>query len=206
MNVTMAGVLLVLQLSMALVLCWSCLCRATKTNGDTRREVRWAMVFEGAAAGLLLGAPFLPALMPEFFEWEVGTTPVAIWMILLVSILTVQLVTAKYWQQGVPERFQVGYQRPASSMLAFALAVVAIGIALGTGIGQAEASTSGQRQPDAHAHRNISPGPTEEEVPLGAVREGGTFVCNAPEGCVGMTGRVFGYYLEAAPRCQRPGV
>lgn len=106
MKLTMQEMLLIMQLGMALTIGWSCLCRVSKMDGDTRREVRWAMVFQAFAAGVLLGAPFLPVLMPLDFSYPALTTPDAVWVLLLVSIVVVQLVTAKYWREGVPQVFQ----------------------------------------------------------------------------------------------------
>ena len=107
-------VFLILQVALALFLCWSTLCRATKTNGDTRTEVRWAMAFEGFASGLLLGAPFLPLLMPRDVHWAPFETPAEVYLVFLVAIVIVQLATAKYWRAGVPEVFQKPVERPAS--------------------------------------------------------------------------------------------
>lgn len=149
------GIMLVLQVLMAMVLAWSCLCRATKTNGDTRREVRWAMTFEGVAVGLLGGAPFLPVLMPadtqaiaNYFHtaWPPGHTPLAIWILFLVSIFGVQLATAKYWRDGVPRQLQVrrmAEEPPeppalrvvaAGGLVAMFVTVVASGAAAGMGL------------------------------------------------------------------------
>lgn len=180
------GVLLLLQLVMAAVLCWSCLCRVTKTNGDTRREVRWAMVFEGGCAGLLFGAPFFPWLMPDEFDHPLGTTPTWVWLVFLFSILVVQFVTAKYWARGVPHVFQLAQEpgplpEPAPQghprMLALIAAVFAVvSLAL-------PRTASAEAPPDG--------------APLVAVPAGGVINCYASGGCVGMSAALYHQLRQA---------
>jgi hypothetical protein len=98
--------LLFIQLALALAIMYSCFCRLTKTDADTHREVRWSFLFQFTCAGILFGAPFLPALMPHEMQWKAGTTPTWAWVMLMLSGWLVQVVTARYWADGVPESFQ----------------------------------------------------------------------------------------------------
>lgn len=112
---TSSVLLLLVQVGMCMVLAWSVICRATRMNEYTLREVRWAMAFEGIAAGLLGGSWLLPSAMPYETElvanyfgtsWPIGHTPDAVWLLFLLSMLNVQLVTVKHWHDGVPQSFQ----------------------------------------------------------------------------------------------------
>lgn len=171
------ALLLAVQVAMAMVLAWSCLCRATKMNGDTRREVRWSMAFEATAVGLVGGAPILPALMPRdtqaiasYFgtSWPVGHTPAGIWALFLLSILVVQLVTAKYWRAGVPAVFQ----QPTPAMPLRALAVVGLAaIILGLSLGAPAPVGATSSVDDEVTH----------------VRTGQPFTCPYASGCVVMS-------------------
>lgn len=116
--------LLVAQLAIAAVLLWTCLCRITRTDENTIREIRWAFVFEGAAAGLLLGAPFLPLLDPHRYRWEAGTTPWVIWLVLLAAAAAVQVSTARHWREhGCPVEFQKGGRHTGLALAAVLLLI-----------------------------------------------------------------------------------
>lgn len=157
--------LLLVQLAVAAVLLWTCLCRITRTDENTFREIRWAFVFEGFAAGLLLGAPFLPLLDPHRYRWEAGTTPWPVWLVLLVAAAAVQVSTAKHWREhGCPVEFQRG-GRPTGLALAAVLLVIG---SLTAAPRMALAQASGE--PPAVAAMVMQPGQ--------AVR------CAAAEGCV----------------------
>lgn len=98
---------LVMQLLLALVLAYTCFCRIVKTDADTVREVRWAILFEGVAAGMVLGAPFMPMLMPREIHWPAWSTPPWIWLTLLLAVTLVQITTARFWENGkAPAQFQ----------------------------------------------------------------------------------------------------
>lgn len=101
MNAMLTG----LQMLMAAGLMYSCFCRLVRTDDNTIREVRLAIWFEAVAAGMVMGAPVLPALVPEI-TWQVGTTPRWIWLALLIAATLVQLATSRYWRDGVPHDFQ----------------------------------------------------------------------------------------------------
>jgi hypothetical protein len=103
--------LLVLQFALGCALFYSCFCRLTKTNADTVREIRWAILLEAVAAGLVAGAPLLPLMVPQLhgtspLQWMPWTTPWWIWLVLLLAATLVQLATARYWRFNVPEDFQ----------------------------------------------------------------------------------------------------
>jgi hypothetical protein len=88
-------------------LAWSCFCRLVRTDGNTVREIRWAIVFEAAAALFVMGAPYLPILMDHDW-WPPLTTPMWVWFTLLAAACGVQIATARYWKDGVPADFQRG--------------------------------------------------------------------------------------------------
>ena len=103
--------LLLVQTLFAAALLWSCFCRVVKTNAETIREIRWCIVLEACAAGMVLGAPVLPLLIPEFagrgvFRWQPWTTPAWVWVLLLIAATLMQLVTAKFWRNSPPPDFQ----------------------------------------------------------------------------------------------------
>lgn len=107
----MMPVLLVLQVVLAAMLAWSCFCRLVKTDHETVREIRLAIWFEAVAAGLVMAAPALPALVPQLLgtgllRWEPGETPTWIWLVLLAAATGMQLVTARYWRHGTPTDFR----------------------------------------------------------------------------------------------------
>lgn len=93
------------QMLFAGALAWSCFCRLVRVDMDTHREIRLTIWFEGMVAGLVLGAPILPFLVPEI-PWAPWTTPKWIWLSLLVAATLIQLATSKYWKTGVPEHFK----------------------------------------------------------------------------------------------------
>jgi hypothetical protein len=102
-----------IQFSFASALCWSCFCRLVKTGDHTHREIRWAIWLEFVAGALLMGAPDLPAMVPElrgddFGRWQPGATPVWIYLLVLIAATLMQLVTAKFWRDGTPHDFEKG--------------------------------------------------------------------------------------------------
>ena len=97
--------LVILQMLLAAALAHSCFCRLVRTDSETIREVRLAIWFEAMAAGLVLGAPVMPLMLPDA-DWDAGTTPTWIWMVLLLAAALVQIVTSRYWRGGVPVDFQ----------------------------------------------------------------------------------------------------
>lgn len=130
-------VLLIVQLVLAAMLMWTCFCRSVKTDRDTHREVRWAILFEGIAAGLVFGAPLMPVLMPPSGNhwapnWPAWSTPLGVWLVLLGAVTLVQLVTAKYWAQGqAPIQFQrTSAERTGGMVFAALLLMVGITSAL----------------------------------------------------------------------------
>jgi hypothetical protein len=85
---------LVVHEVLAGLLFWSCFCRAVKMSKRTHNAVRLAFWAESIAAVVVVFAPLR------------GWQPDAITNILLIGVTTVQLVTAYYWQHGVPAPFQ----------------------------------------------------------------------------------------------------
>lgn len=101
----LAFITLVLQTVAACALLYSCFCRLVRTDETTIREIRLAIWFESVAAGLVIGAPILP-LVPEIpTDWAPLTTPMWVWLVLLLAATLVQVVTSKFWRDGVPLDF-----------------------------------------------------------------------------------------------------
>lgn len=180
---------LLVQFALSAMLMWSCFCRLVKTDADTHREIRWAIAFEGLAAGLVLGAPFLPLLMHEA-KWRAWTTPGWVWLTLLLAVTLVQIVTARYWQSGkAPEAFQVP-KLPVPAGSAFAALLLVVGMVAMT--------------QDAFAQEPQQP------IPFAVMKPGDGAMCAAPEGCVAMPRAVFDQILEiqrqdAAKACKTRG-
>ena len=113
------------QLLFAAVLMWTCFCRLVKTDDGTHREIRWAFVFEGVAAGMVFGAPFLPILMPREAHWPAYSTPAWVWMALLCAAAMVQVATARLWLDGSAQRAYRSF--PARPAAAFAMVLLLAG-------------------------------------------------------------------------------
>lgn len=101
----MNALLLVVQTMLAFALAWTCFCRLVKTSHRTLREIRWSIWFLCIVAGLVMGAPVLPFLDPAF-TWPPLTTPLAVWLLLLLAVLIVQVATSRHWQAGPPRDFE----------------------------------------------------------------------------------------------------
>lgn len=164
-------VLLIVQLVLAAMLVWTCFCRAVKTCADTHREVRWAILLEGLAGGLVFGAPLMPVVMqpserywsPTWAEWS---TPWEVWLVLLFAVTLVQVVTAKYWAAGqAPVQFQ---RSPAER----SGGVVFAGMLLMVGLVSLAPAARAQDQREAIT------------VPIATIEQGQVVRCAAPEGCV----------------------
>jgi len=165
--------LLGVQLVLAAMLMWSCFCRLVKTDSDTYREVRWAFLFEGTAAGIVLGAPFLPWLMPEQIHWRPGTTPQWAWLALLASVAAVQIVTSRHWvtAKGVPAAFQRHGTLPRIAGGGLGIAAVALLVA---------AFVAWPQLAIADAEEQIT-------TPIYRMQPGETVTCVAADGCVVFT-------------------
>lgn len=98
---------LLLQVVFAAALAWTCFCRLVKTSARTLREIRWSLCFLCIVAGVVLGAPFLP-FMDAAFAWPPLTTPLGVWLLLLLAIFCVQLSTSRHWRHGAPAAFERG--------------------------------------------------------------------------------------------------
>lgn len=175
----MQFVLLMLQVAFAAALSWSCLCRLVKTDAETQREVRWAILLELIAAGFVGMAPLLPYLMPNDIPWAPLTTPGWVWLGLLIAATLMQLVTARYWHVGVPRQFQ----RTTNTGWAFAIVMAA--------------AVFGGWQPAAHAVAEPT-APEVKVVPFARFAAGQSVDCEDPEGCVGMTGQAYEQLMQAA--------
>lgn len=110
----MTAILLALQLVLGAALFYSCFCRLVKTDHKTIREVRWAIWLESVVAGMVVGAPVLPLMVPDFlgtgfFRWQPGETPLWVWIELLAASALMQIAASKYWRGGTPPDIQGGH-------------------------------------------------------------------------------------------------
>lgn len=87
--------LMILHELLCAALCWSCFCRATKTNSGTQLPILVSFYLLSIAA---LFATFAPLFL--------GWAPDAVSLLLLAAVTLVQTVTARYWQQQPPPAFQ----------------------------------------------------------------------------------------------------
>lgn len=97
--------MITLQLALSLAVFVICFCRLVKTDARTVSAVVLAFWFMSMSALLLVGAPFLPLLLPDECPWPVGTTPVWVYLIFMTSTLGVIGATAVHWRLGVPTIF-----------------------------------------------------------------------------------------------------
>lgn len=102
----MTELFIVLQVALAGLLAWTCFCRLVKTSARTLREIRWSIWFLGIASGLVLGAPVLP-LLDDAFTWPALTTPLGLWLLLLLAMVLVQVATSRHWRARVPRDFEL---------------------------------------------------------------------------------------------------
>jgi hypothetical protein len=174
-------VLFFLQLLLAAMCVWASFCRLTKTDDSTYREVRWSILLQGAAAGLVFGAPFLPTLMPEAAHWRPWGTPRWIWLVFVGAVTIQQLVTMKHWLAAQPLIFR----RPSPSSPAPAwhlpprgmtYAVILMGVGLVTSVPHLVAAQSG-----------IAAVPNQGGASVVAVGPGDSVRCTDAEGCVSFT-------------------
>lgn len=100
----MSGLLFV-QAVLAGALMWSCFCRLIRTNSSTLSAIRWAIWFMFVAAGLVLAAPVMP-LLDALCNWPPFTTPLWVWLVLLLAIVIVQIVTRRHWRDSVPASYR----------------------------------------------------------------------------------------------------
>lgn len=80
--------------ALSLALFYSVFCRAVRMDCRARRDVRLVFWLLGIAAIAAIAAPIQPGWRPD------GLT-----LILLAAFALVQIVTARYWCNGVPSRF-----------------------------------------------------------------------------------------------------
>lgn len=78
---------------LCVALFWSVFCRSVRTNKTTRLNFRLALLLVGLGSLLGFGAPL--------YGWQ----PDSVTMIIVLSVVCMQVVTAAYWGHGVPERF-----------------------------------------------------------------------------------------------------
>lgn len=85
---------LILHEILCMLLLWTCFCRATRTNAQTKKPILLAFYLLSVAA---LWATFAPLI---------GWMPDSVSLLLLASMTLVQTTTARFWQQSPPQAFQ----------------------------------------------------------------------------------------------------
>lgn len=96
--------MLCLHTLLAATLLWTSFCRASITSKrNTVAPVRWAFSALMAAAVLALVAPYVWDYEPDYVS-----------VALLAGIAAVQVATAAYWGNGVPESFRPKEQKPCA--------------------------------------------------------------------------------------------
>lgn len=73
---------------------YSVFCRAVRSCGSVRADIRFAFFLLGIVSCAGMAAPLVWGLIPDPFG-----------LALLAAITVVQLVTAHHWSAGVPDRF-----------------------------------------------------------------------------------------------------
>jgi hypothetical protein len=167
--------LLLIQLALAAVLMVTCFCRARKTDENTHREVRWAIVFEGVAGGLIFGAPIMPLVMVPGGtrwapSWPAWSTPVEFWLVLLLAVVLMQLATARHLANGAaPQQLQRTVH--ARGGIVFAGMLLMVGMASQLAVARTPTQEAALSAPQAiHA-------------PMYHLKQGQSVECNSPEGC-----------------------
>lgn len=76
-------------------LLWTCFCRLVHTNNETIPAIRFAFFALGSTALVAAAAPWV-------WEYEAG------WPALIITLATLvmQIITSRFWRQGVPHRLQ----------------------------------------------------------------------------------------------------
>ena len=97
---TQLDIAVLLHELLCVALFYSCFCRAVKSDMRVHLDVRVAFNLLGSAACGGFAAPVM-GYQPHWF----GLT-------LLAAVVYTQWVTAKHWQQGVPDKFIKPEHRP----------------------------------------------------------------------------------------------
>ena len=89
----MIAVMLLAWEVLCLALFWAVFCRSIRVDKTTRLDVRLALWLVGIASLFGLGAPIY------------GWMPNLVTLVIVGSVVILQTVMARYWGEGVPERF-----------------------------------------------------------------------------------------------------
>lgn len=85
---------LILHEALCAAIFYSVFCRSVKSCGKVRADVRLAFLLLGTVASVGMAAPLVWGLIPDLFGLSI-----------LAAITVVQLVTARHWSAGVPDKF-----------------------------------------------------------------------------------------------------
>ena len=89
--------LVVLHEMLCVAMLYGAFCRLVRVNHQTLVSIRFAFFLIGFAACAGIAQPLQAGWQPSVFELS-----------LLVGVVTMQLVTAHRWRDGVPSKFQIG--------------------------------------------------------------------------------------------------
>lgn len=88
------SVLVLIHELLCAALFYSVFCRAVRSSEQVRADVRFAFFLLGLVACVGMAAPLVWGLVPDLFG-----------LAALAAMTIVQLVTARHWSEGVPDRF-----------------------------------------------------------------------------------------------------
>lgn len=98
-DLTVGCVLLLAHIALVCAWLWATLCRSALANRSTKLSIRLALLGQGLAGSIALGAP------------AYGWRPDLVSVVMLASVVAMQIVCSELWRGGVPSQFRKG---PAS--------------------------------------------------------------------------------------------
>ncbi len=87
---------IVIHEALCVAMLYGAFCRLVRVNQDTLISIRFAFFLIGFAACAGIAQPLQSAWYPTVFELS-----------LLAGVVTMQMVTAHRWRDGVPAKFQL---------------------------------------------------------------------------------------------------
>lgn len=103
--------LLAMQLAAGAALFWSSFCRLTHVSHETLPDIRLVVWVQSVSALTVIFTPLLPIVEPVC-DWPPLTTPLWVWVGVIVSAAAIQIVTARHWVDGVPRDYTKPEHRP----------------------------------------------------------------------------------------------
>ena len=90
-------ILIALHEILCSVMLYGAFCRLVRVNHMTKLSIRFGFFLIGFSACAGITMPFRDSWIPSLFELS-----------LMLGVVTMQMVTAHRWANGVPAKFQVG--------------------------------------------------------------------------------------------------